>query len=172
MVVGQTGSGATAVVGATVAATRRSAGLLVERDPEVDLDLPASDADVVDDEAEQLLALLEVELVDTVSGSVGEVTDSLLETVVDSELLVLCDQLVALAGQRLVADVDIPCSPLHFVQFEHPGLVEVGEASPLGPIGVEFAFQAGEFGGQELIVRGGRRRAEGCFARGEHLGAE
>lgn len=52
-------------------------GVLVEWDPEADLDVPAGDADFVDDEAEQFLALVEVESVECGGGRGGEGVDSL-----------------------------------------------------------------------------------------------
>jgi hypothetical protein len=73
------GATSASVVGATVAVTRGFARVLVEGDPQVDLDLPASDAHVVDDEAQELLALLEAELVDANRGRAGEIADSLLQ---------------------------------------------------------------------------------------------
>jgi len=106
------------VVGATAAVPGRSPRVLVEGDPQVDLDLPARDAHVVHDKAEQLLALLEAELVDPDGGSPGEVADSLLQAVVDGELLALGDQFVALIGQRAVPDVDVACPPLHFAELQ------------------------------------------------------
>jgi hypothetical protein len=105
----------------------------------VDLHLPAGDADVVHDQAQELLALLEVEFVDACGCSVGEVGDSLLEAVLRGEFLTLGDELVALGGECVMTGVDISCSPLDLGQLEQAGLVEVGQASPLGAIGVEFA---------------------------------
>jgi hypothetical protein len=106
------------VVGATAAVTGRVSWIFVEGDPEVDLDLPARDAHVVHDKAEELLALLEAEFVDANGGSASEVADSLLQSVVDGELLALRDQLVALLGKRVVAVVDVACPTLDFVQLE------------------------------------------------------
>jgi hypothetical protein len=95
------------VVWAPVALTRRRARTFVEGDPQVDLDLPAGDAHVVDDKPQQLLALPEVELVDAGGGAAGEVADSLLEPVVEGKLLALGDQFVALAGECVVTEVDV-----------------------------------------------------------------
>jgi hypothetical protein len=89
----------------------------------VDLDLPAGDAHVVHDKAQELLALLEGEFVDTGSGVVGEVGNSFLEAVVDGELLALGDELVALGGEGVVAGVNVSCSALHLAQLEQAGLV-------------------------------------------------
>ncbi len=52
------------VVWAPVALARGWPRFFIERNPQVDLDSPAGDADVIDNEAQQLLALLEVEFVD------------------------------------------------------------------------------------------------------------
>jgi hypothetical protein len=98
------------------------------------------------------LALLEAQLVDAGGRSVGEVADSLLEAVVERELLALGDQLVALLGQRAVADVDVSCSPLYLVELEQTGLIQIGETPAFGSIGVEPAGQSIQFGAQELIV--------------------
>jgi hypothetical protein len=107
---------------------------------------------MVDDKAQELLALMETELVDADGRSVGEVADSLLEAVVERELLALADQLVALVGQRAVADVDVSCSPLYLVELKQTGLIQIGESPPLGSIGIEPAGQSIQFGAQELIV--------------------
>lgn len=48
----------------------------VEGDAEVDVDLPAVDVDFFDEEAHELLALVEVELVDAGQDAPGEVLDA------------------------------------------------------------------------------------------------
>ena len=132
--------------------SRGCARVLVEGDLQVDLDLPAGDTHVVDYKAQQLLALLEAELVDADGCSAGEVADSLLEAVVERELLALVDELVALLGQRAVADVHVSCSPLNLAELEQTGLIQVGETSALGSIGVELAGQSIQFRAEQLIV--------------------
>lgn len=74
-------------------------GLVVEGDAETDLDVPACDADFVDDQAQQLLALLEVEAVEGGGCSFGEGADALTEAVVGG-------QRGALVGQGLALLVD------------------------------------------------------------------
>jgi hypothetical protein len=54
---------------------------LVEGYAESDLNFPAGDADLVDDESEQLLSLLEVESFESDGGGSGETGDSLAEPV-------------------------------------------------------------------------------------------
>ena len=84
----------------------------------MDLHPPAGDAHVIDNETQQLLAVLEVELVDAEGCSASEVADSLLEAVIECQLLALGDQFVALLGQGVVAGVNLSCPPLHLVELE------------------------------------------------------
>ena len=49
-----------------------AAGIVVEGDAQLDLDVPPGDTDLVDDEAEQGLLLVEVELVDRGEHALGE----------------------------------------------------------------------------------------------------
>lgn len=65
----------------------------------MDLDLPAGDAHFVDDESEELLALLEGEFVEAAGGAAGEVGDALPESVIGCEFLALGDQPVMLVGE-------------------------------------------------------------------------
>ncbi len=111
----------------------------------MDLDLPAGDAHVVHDKAQELLALPEVEFVDADSGSTGEVVDSVLQAVLGGQLLALGDQLVALAGERAVSLVDVVGPLLDFVELEEPGLVQIGEAAPFGAVGFDLAFESCQF---------------------------
>jgi hypothetical protein len=166
------GPASTSVDRATLYLAGGSAGVVVERDPQVNLDLPAGDVHVVDDEAQQLLALGEVELVDAGGRLSGEVADALLETVIDGELLAVRDELVALLEQGVVPLVDVVGSSLHLGEVEEAGLVEVGEAASLGAVGVELAGQVVQFGGEELVVGGRCRGAYGGLSGAQHGGPE
>jgi hypothetical protein len=128
----------------------------VEGYAQLDLDLPAGDSHVFDDEAHELLALCEVEVVDSGRGLSGEIADALAQPVVGCELVSLSDQPVALVGERLVAGVDVFGAPLDVGQLEQSGLVEVSQASPLRAVGYELAFEACHFGVEELVVGRGR----------------
>ena len=75
-------------------------GRLVEWDPELDLYVPAGDADFLDGEAEELLALFEAEVVDDGEDVVGEVGDAGVEVVV-------AGQVVALGGEGVVALLEV-----------------------------------------------------------------
>jgi len=68
-------------------------------DAQLDHDLPAGHPDLLDDQAQQLLTLLEGELVDAGRGEASEVAHTPTKPVVDSELAALVGQVVALVGQ-------------------------------------------------------------------------
>src|SRR5438876_3853107 len=159
-----------AIVGRAAPSTAASG--VVERDPELDLDLPAGDAYMVDDEAHELLALSEVELVDAGAGPSREVADPLAQPVVGGELAALRHQRVALVGERLVAGVDVPGAPLDFGELEEAGLVQVGEASPLGAVGLDLALHAGQLGLEQIVVGSRCYGGEGALAGEQHVGAQ
>ena len=73
---------------------------VVEGYAELDLDLPAGDADVLDDETHELLAFVEAEFVDAGCGTLGEVGHSAAELVVGGELVALGDQSFVLFGEE------------------------------------------------------------------------
>ena len=95
-------------------------GLRFKRDAEVDFDLPSVDAHLVDDEADELLALLEVELVDAGGGAGSEVTNPPPELVVGDELSALGRGFLAAATQLPASSIDVANAPLHLVQIESP----------------------------------------------------
>jgi hypothetical protein len=118
------------------------------------------------------LALLEAEPVDPDGRSPGEIADSVLQAVVDGELLALGDQLVALASERAVSPVDVVGALLNFVECEEPRLVEIGEAAPFGVVGFDLAFEFCQFCCQYLVVGGWRGRSEGGLPSGQDFGVE
>ena len=65
--------------------------MLVQRDAEPDLDLPALNTDLFDDEAQELLALLEIQFVDCGRNVVGECLDAMAQAVVLRQRLSLAD---------------------------------------------------------------------------------
>ena len=142
---------------------------LVERDAQSDLDAPSGDANFVDDEAEQLLLLVEVEAVERGGGAVGERVDALTEPVVFRELS-------ALVGQRVTLRVDVGTpgaelfgSTLELDEFDKPSLVEVGEASALVVCGVDLPLEAGELRVEQFVIGRGCAFGNGLFAGEEHL---
>ncbi|HVA75810.1 MAG TPA: hypothetical protein VNF71_14725 [Acidimicrobiales bacterium] len=68
----------------------------------MDLYLPAEDADFFDDQAQEALALLEVELVEAVGDACGEVAYTAEELVMAGELLVAGLKLLSLGLETRV----------------------------------------------------------------------
>jgi hypothetical protein len=149
-----------------------SVGWLVERDAKADLDLLAGDPDVLDDQAEQALALVEVEAVECLGHALGEAGQALAEPVALGELAALSGKTDLLVGELLAASVDLGGPPLDLGELQQPSLVEVDQPAAFGLSGVELALQAGKLSGEQLVVGGGLAGGDGAFAGQQHLGAE
>ena len=121
-------------------------------------------ADLFDDQAEQSLALLEVEPVDSVGGLRGEVGDAAPQAVIDGELVMLGFELVAFDLEPAVTRVDFGCSSVEFFHVDVTGLVEVGDAASFSGGLVDAAGEAVELGGEELVVGGGFAAEDGFLA--------
>src|ERR671912_480071 len=117
---------------------------LVERDAKADLDLPAGDADVFDDKAEQALALVKVEAVECLGHALGEAGQALAEPVAFGELDSFGGKTDLLAGELLAASVDLGGSPFEIRQLDQPGLVEVDQPAAFAVDCAELAVQAGQ----------------------------
>ena len=133
--------------------------------------MPALDADLLDDQAEQSLALVEVERVDSVGGLLGEVGDALAEAVADGELVALGCELGLLGLELAAATVELGCSTVEFEHVDVTGLVEVGDPSALGGCLFDAAGEAGELGVEDLVVRGRLPGDECAFAGEQDVGA-
>ncbi len=121
---------------------------VVEWDAQPDLDLPAGDLDVFDEQPQQVLPLGGVELIDDGADAGGEVLDAVAEPVAAGEA-------GAFGGKAgaLVLGVALPCgdrggAALQFGHVDQPGLVEVEEPAVLAAGGLELAVEAGKFGGE------------------------
>ena len=82
--------------------------MVVQGDAQADLDVPAADPDLLDHQAQQLLALGEVEAVEGGEDPLGEGADALAQPVVLGEGVVLVGQGVALLGGGAAAGLR-PC---------------------------------------------------------------
>jgi IstB-like ATP binding protein len=149
-----------------------SVGWLVERDAKADLDLLAGDADLVNDQAEQALALVKVEAVQRLGHAVGEADQAPAQPVAFGELASFGSQTDLLVGELLAASVDLGGAPLDLGELEQPGLVKVDQPAAFGLGGVELAFQAGKLSGEQLVVGSGLPDGDGAFAGQQHLGAQ
>jgi hypothetical protein len=79
--------------------------VVVQGDAQADLDIPAADSDLLDHQAQQLLALGEVEAVEGGEDPLGERADALPQPVVLGEGVVLVGEGVALLGDGAAAGV-------------------------------------------------------------------
>jgi IstB-like ATP binding protein len=149
-----------------------SVGWLVEWDAKADLDLPAGDADLVDDQAEQALALVEVEAVERLGHAFGEAGQALAQPVAFGELASFGSQTDLLVGELLAASVDLGGAALDLGELKQPGLVKVDQPAAFGLGGVDLAFQAGKLSSEQLVVGGGPPDGDGTFAGQQHLRAQ
>jgi len=138
--------------------------LVVEGDAKTDLDVPAGDANLVDDEADQLLALIEVEPVERGSGSFGERADALTEPVVLGERAALFGEGLSLAVDGGPPAVEFLGSALQLDQLYQPGLIEVDETVAFGLGGVGLAVEAVQLGAEEFVVGCGGAGGDGVLA--------
>jgi len=121
---------------------------VIEGDAQAEFDVPALNADVVEYEAQQLLAAVEVEGVDAVQRAVGEVGDAVVQAVVGGELALAGDEGLVFLLQAASADVDLAAATLHLRVVDHAGLVEVSDSPAFGVRTLESALQAGQLGGE------------------------
>ncbi len=127
--------------------------------------MPAGDLDVFDEQAEQLLLLEVVKVVDHGADSGGEVLDAAAELVVFGKAGVLGGEAVALSGEVFLPVGDGGGAALELGHVDQAGLVEVEQAVVLGAGGVELAVQPGKFGGEQLVVGDGGVHGDGPLAR-------
>lgn len=144
---------------------------LVEWDTKADVDVPAGDADVFDDQAEQALALVEVEAVERLGDALGEAGQALAEQVAFGQLDSFGGKTGLLVGELPAAGVDLGGPPPDLGERKQPGLVEVDQPAAFTLGGVELALQAGELGGEQLVVGGGLAGGDGSLAGEQDLGA-
>jgi hypothetical protein len=111
----------------------------VERDAQPDLNVPAGDADVFDEQAQQLLFLDVVEGVDDGVDAGGEVVHAAAELVVTGERGSFVGEAGSLVLQLFSAGGDFGGAALHFGEFDKPALVEVDEEAPFGVGGLDLA---------------------------------
>jgi hypothetical protein len=142
----------------------------VEGYPQPDLDLPPGDVDVFDQQPQQLLLLGLVELVYHFADLPGEVGDAAAEQVPVGQRGALGGEAVPFGVQVTQAGGDFAGAAVQLGQVDEPGLVEVGQPAPFGCGGVDLAVEAGELGGEQLVVgnRGGDR--DGLLAGQQHAG--
>ncbi|MCA1696222.1 MAG: hypothetical protein LC749_16715 [Actinobacteria bacterium] len=130
----------------------------------MDVDLPTSDLDPLDEKAHESLALGEVELIDGGRNPLGEALDPVTQAVVGGELVALGDQLVTLVSQTLVTFIDVVGPPRELGRVEHAGLVEVGDAPAFRPGRLDAPVETAQLAGEQLVVGARAAGGHGCLA--------
>jgi len=115
--------------------------------------------DVFDQQSQQVLSLGAVELVYHFADLPGEVGDAAPEQVPVCERGALRGEGVSFVLLVALSRGDFGGAAVQLGQVDEPGLVEVGQPAPFGCGGVDLAVEAGELGGEQLVVgyRGGDR---------------
>ena len=113
-----------------------------------------------------------VELVDDGVDAGGEVVDAAAEPVVAGEVGSLVGEAGSLVLQFALPGGDCGGAALQFGDVDQPGLVEVDEAAPFAVGGLDFAVQAGQFGGEQFVVGGRGVHGDGLLAGQQQGGVE
>jgi hypothetical protein len=137
--------------------------------PELDLDLPTGDADLLDEQAEQGLFLLEVEAVVAGADAFSEVVDAYPHLVVAGQFLALAGQGSAALGETSATVLDFGVAPLELGQVDQSGLVEVEEPAVLGVGGVLSSGKPRELCLEQFVVGCRCQGGDGALA-GEQQG--
>ena len=132
--------------------------------------MPALDAHVFEDGAQKLLALLEVERVESGQGSLCESFDACRKPIVLGELRVLICESLAFAVEVAVAGTELGGAAGELGLVDDAGLVEIREAATLTVGSVQPAVEAGKLGGEEVVIGGGRPLGDGDFPGAEQRG--
>ena len=131
--------------------------------------MPAGDAHFLDHEAEELLALLEVEPGESGEDPLREGRDAVMQTVLLGQGSALFDQGGALVLEGLPSGIQFLGPPLELQELDETCLVQIDEPTAFRVSGVHLAIESGELCGEKLVVgrRGGR--GDGPLARQQDL---
>jgi len=144
----------------------------VEGYPQPDLDLPAGDVDVFDQQPQQVLPLGAVELVYHFADLPGEVGDAAPEQVPVGERGALGGEGVSSGLLVAQSGGDFAGAAVQLGQVDEPGLVEVGQPASFGGGGVDLAVEAGEFGGEQFVVGDRGADRDRLLTGQQHLGLD
>ena len=130
----------------------------------MDLHVWSSNANLLDEEAHELLALFEIEDVDACSYTLGERFNLARETVRDRELMMLRKQGLALLLELPMAAEDLLVPSLEFDELDGLHLIQINESSAFCLGALQSALQAFELSLQQLIIGLMGARAECCLS--------
>ena len=127
---------------------------------------------MLDDEAQQLLPLLEVQLVDRGSDLLGKAGNSLTHSVLLTQFLSIFNQRSTLSLERPSPTVQFLSTMQEFALFYEAGLIQIRDASAFGANSVNLALEPYKLGGKQLIPRGLAVHCYRIFACKQHLWAK
>jgi hypothetical protein len=97
----------------------------------VDFDVPAGDADLLDDQAQQPLTAVEVELVERGEDAFGEAGDALAQPVLARQVDAAVGELRVLGGELISAGGEGGAAADELVEVQQRGLVGVEQPAAL-----------------------------------------
>jgi hypothetical protein len=130
----------------------------------VNLHARPGNANLLDEEAHQLLTLFEVESVDTFSDAPGEGVNFVRQPVVDGEFVVPRQQCFALLLELSMTAEHLLMPSLEFGELNRLHLIQIDEPSSFCLGALQPTFQAVELSFQQLMIGLLRAGAEGCLA--------
>ena len=144
---------------------------------EPDFDPPSGDADLVNDEAEELLPLVEVQSVDGGPDLVGEAFDSISQLVLLSQLLALVEQRSPLPLKRATTQFQFLATAFELFPLDETGLIEIDQSPAFSRHGVDLVIEPRKLRGKQLVIsclpsRGNRRLSAQQHVRTQHGSAD
>jgi hypothetical protein len=116
------------------------------------------------------LAAPEVEVVDGGGDCLCEGVDSPAKLIVGGKGGTFCGEGLTLVGELGSATVELMGSPFHLGKLDQPALVQVSETVSFS-VGVgDFAVEAAQLDGKQLVVGSRSARAYGCLSGSEDVG--
>jgi hypothetical protein len=134
--------------------------------------LPASHANLFEDQPQQLLALSEIQVVQVRHNALGEAVDVLTQPIILDQILALGCQLVAFRGQASAALIHFPCAMLELRQLKEAGLIHIYQPAPLRVSRLEPSAEAAKLGSEQLVIGCWSATRQGSFPGEQHLRLE
>ena len=135
----------------------------------MDLHIGPGDLNLLDEQAHQLLALLEIKSIEPFANTLGEGFNFVRQLVVDREFVVLGQQCFALLLELAMAAEHLMMPNLEFGQIDRLHLIQVNESSSFCLGALQPTLQALELSLQELVIGLFGARAECRLALHQNL---
>ena len=130
----------------------------------MDFDIWAGHPNLLDEEAHELLTLLEIEGVEAVPHAIGEGVDAVRQVVIDGQRFVLGHEFLALLLKLAMALHYLAVSRLELREFDSLHLIQVDDSSSLPVRLLQPTVQPFQLGIQQLVIGRSCACAQGRFA--------